>query len=78
MSKRSARARESVRKMKPRRSLRVKDRDGCPTPAKRHFADKTSALLSISDKSKKGKKRPVRAYRCPCGGWCLTSKEARR
>lgn len=53
---------------------------GCPTPDKTSFRSQRTADQDISRfwrTSGKGKKMPVRSYRCVCGKWHTTSRPAR-
>lgn len=51
----------------------------CPTPRKRRYRRKVTALLAIATirRHSDSDTVPVRAYRCRCGRWHLTSRELR-
>ncbi|CPZ76761.1 Uncharacterised protein [Mycobacteroides abscessus] len=55
---------------------------GCPTPTKIRFRDRAAASLAmdrIGDRNGQHfANNLVRVYRCPCGGWHITSRPARR
>jgi hypothetical protein len=43
----------------------------CPTPEKKRYATASAAqFFAVTD--------GLRAYKCPCGSWHLTSKRVRR
>lgn len=52
----------------------------CPTPTKKRYRDEIAAkthLSRIQRHDERGAKTPIRAYRCACGAWHLTSRPAR-
>jgi len=57
--------------IKLRRSASV----GCPTPGKTLYHSKLDAKIALAStqRSRKSSREETRVYRCPCGGWHLTS-----
>ncbi|MBN9607839.1 MAG: hypothetical protein BGO26_10220 [Actinobacteria bacterium 69-20] len=51
----------------------------CPTPWKVRYRNGVTAKIALTklDRQDKDGHHEVRAYRCPCGGWHLTSKRER-
>lgn len=51
----------------------------CPTAAKTPYSDRIAAELAlariVAEPGPPREKMPVRAYRCECGRWHLTSQE---
>lgn len=70
--------RDTIRGKRPGRSATVDPGHDCPTPAKRHYATKLGALNTVRVDRLGTAGAPARAYKCPCGWWCLTSKRAHR
>lgn len=49
----------------------------CPTPLKTRWASQEQALASAANRTRKTP-TALSVYRCPCGGWHLTSKRKPR
>lgn len=54
----------------------MKKKPQCPTPHKRSYRDEITAKIHLGNITRYGERRPrmpVRAYRCVCMKWHLTS-----